>query len=99
MFRAILVTGDGGHLGMLNCIISRWLHARIKNHSGTKLDQFGWFLRYCHFYVYAVFSIIPWRPVWMVYLHKFEIVQFTDHSQQSDQIHSRFLEIIAFEQK
>ena len=38
MFCAILVTANGGHLGMPNCENSKRLHT--KKHSGTKLDKF-----------------------------------------------------------
>ena len=38
-----------------------------------------WFLRYCHFLVHAIFSNGPWRPSWIVNLHKYEMVLFRDH--------------------
>ena len=41
-----------------------------------------WVLRYCHFRVYAIFSNSPWRPSWIVNLHKYEIVPFRDHCDQ-----------------
>ena len=42
-------------------------------------NQIQWFLRYCHFCVCALFSNGPWRPSWIVNLHKYEMVPFRDH--------------------
>ena len=41
-----------------------------------------WFLRYCHFRVHAIFSNGPWRPSWIVNLHKYEMILFRDHCDQ-----------------
>ena len=41
-----------------------------------------WVLRYCHFRVYAIFSNSPWRPSWIVNLHKYETVTLRDHCDQ-----------------
>ena len=32
--------------------------------------------------VYAIFSNSPWRPSWIVNLHKYEIVPLRDHCDQ-----------------
>ena len=84
MFCDLLVTANGGHLGMQNCIKSKRLHTRnILAQSWTNFNQ--WFLKYRHFRVYAIFSNGPRRPSWIVSLHKFEIVSFkkikTAHSR------------------
>ena len=81
-FSLLVVTADGGHLGMPNCE-KKIKTASNKKHSDTKLNQFqARVLRYCHFRVYAIFSNGPWRPSWIVSLHKFEIVAFRDHCDQ-----------------
>ena len=49
-----------------------------------------WFLRYCHFRVYAIFSNSPWRPSWILNLHKYEIVPFRDHC---DQIWTKYIHV------
>ena len=68
-----LVTANGGHLGMPNCKKSKWRQTRsILAQSWINFNQ--WFLRYCHFCVYAMFSNGPYWPSWIISLHKFEIV-------------------------
>ena len=57
-----------------------------------------WFFRYCHFRVCAIFSNSPWRPNWIVNLHKI----WNDSIQgplwlNLTKIHSCFLEILGFE--
>ena len=67
-------------LGMPNCIKSKLLHTRnILAQSWINFKQ--WFLRYRHFRVYAIFSNGPWRPSWIVNLHKFEMVPFKKSKQ------------------
>ena len=79
-----LVTTNGGHLGMPNCKKLKRLHTRnILAQSWINFNQ--WFLRYCHFFVYAIFSNGPWRPSWIVNLHKFEIVPL----KKSKRLHTR----------
>ena len=54
-FVQLSATPDGGHLEMLNCEKSRWLYAIIiLAQSWVNFNK--WFLRYCHFHVYAIFS-------------------------------------------
>ena len=73
-----LILVNGSHLGIPSC--KKNITASYKKHSGTKLNQFQpmglGILSYC---VYAIFSNSPWRPSWIVNLHKYEIVPFRDH--------------------
>ena len=58
--------------------------ASCKKHSGTKLDQCqSRVFEGLSFSVYAIFSKSPWRPSLIVHLHKFDIFQFRDHSDQT----------------
>ena len=53
-----LVMANGGHLGMPNRKKSKRLHTRnILAKSWINFNQ--WFLRYCHFCIYAIFSNGP----------------------------------------
>ena len=79
-----LVAANGSHLGMPNCKRSKRLHTgNILAQSWINFNQ--WFLRYRHFRVYAIFSNGPWRPSWIVNLHKFEIVPL----RKSKWLHAR----------
>ena len=80
-------------------------YTRYKKHSGTKLGQFQpKILEISSFRVYAIFSNGPWRPSWIVNLHKFEIVplkiktaSYKKHSgTKLDQFHPIVLEILSF---
>ena len=54
-----------------------------RKHSGTKTDQFQPMgPKILSFSLYAIFSNSPWRPSWIVNLHKYEIVPFRDHCDQ-----------------
>ena len=76
-----VVTADYGHLGIPNCIISKWLHAT------NILAQSRINFQYTVIFMFMLkFSNSLWLPSWMVHFHTFEIVQFMDHSQQTDQI-------------
>ena len=70
----LLVSANGGHLGMLNCKKSKRLHRKnILARSWINTNQ--WFLSYRHFHcLYANFSNGLWRPSWIVNLHKYEMV-------------------------
>ena len=74
----LLVTANGGHLGMPNRKTSKRLHRRnILARSSINTNQ--WFLSYRHFHcLYAIFSNGPWRPSWIVNLHKYEMVSLRD---------------------
>ena len=74
-----LVTANGGHLGMPNCKTSKRLHRRnILARTWISTNQ--WFLSYRHFHcLYAIFSKGPWRPSWIVNLHKYEMVSLRDY--------------------
>ena len=48
----------------------------------AQFSSYRWFLRYCHFRVYAIFSNSPWQSSWIVNLHKYEIVLFRDLCDQ-----------------
>ena len=57
---------------------SKQFHTR--NILAQSLINFNqWFLRYCYFRVYAIFSNGPWWPSWIVNLHKHEKVPLRDH--------------------
>ena len=75
----LLVSVNGGHLGMLNCKKSKRLHRKnILARSWINTNQ--WFLSYLHFHcLYANFSNGPWRPSWIVNLHKYEMVSLRDY--------------------
>ena len=90
------IFSNSSHLGIPNCKKIQRIHTRnILTQRQINFNQ--WFLRYCHFRVYAIFSNSPWWPSWIVNLHKYEIVPFRDHCDLN-KIHSRFLEILASEQ-
>ena len=81
-----IVMTNGGHFGMPYCKNAKRLHSRnILAQSWINFNQ--WFLRYGHFRVNAIFSNGPWRPSWIVNLHKFEIVPL----KQSKRFHTRNL--------
>ena len=65
----LLVTANGGNLGMPNCKKSKRLHRRnILARSWINTNQ--WFLSYRHFHcLYAIFSNGPWRPSWIVFFY------------------------------
>ena len=68
---------------------SKQLHTRnILAQSWINFNQY--FLRYCHFHVYAIFSNGPWCPSLIVNLHKYEMVPFRDHC---DQIWSNYIHV------
>ena len=68
---------------------SKQLHTRnILAQCWITLNQ--WFLRYCHFRVYAIFSNGPWGPSWIVNLYKYEMVPFRDHC---DRIWPKYIHI------
>ena len=75
----LLVTAYGGHLGVPNCKKSKRLHRRnILARRWMNTNQ--WFLSYRHFHcLHAIFSNGPWRPSWIVYLHKYEMVSLRDY--------------------
>ena len=75
MFCAIF--SNSSHLGIPNCKKIQRIHTtNILAQRRINFNQ--WVLRYCHFRVYAIFSNSPWRPSWIVNLHKYEIVSFRD---------------------
>ena len=78
----LLVAANSGHLGMPNCKKSKRLHTRnILAQSWINTNQ--WFLSYRHFHcLYAIFSNGPWRPSWIVKLHKYEMVSLRDYYDQ-----------------
>ena len=79
MFCAIF--SNSSHLGIPNCKKIQWIHTRnILAQRWINFNQ--WVLRYCHFRVYNIFCNSPWRPSWIVNLHKYEIVPFGDHCDQ-----------------
>ena len=87
MFCAIF--SNSSHLGIPNCKKIQWIHTRnILVQRRINFNQ--WFLRYCHFRVYAIFSNSPWRPSWILNLHKYEIVPFRDHC---DQIWTKYIHV------
>ena len=68
VFMLFLVTAPGGHLGLSICRNLKYVHYKIKwLHTRNILAQSWinfnqWFLRYCHFCAYDIFSNGPWRP-------------------------------------
>ena len=54
--------------------------ASCKKHLAQSWINFNqWFLRYCHFLVYAISSNSHWWRSWIVNFHKYETVPFWDH--------------------
>ena len=93
IFMFCTIFSNSSHLGIPNCKKIQRIHTRnILAQRRSNVNQ--WVLRYCHFCVYAIFSNRPWRPSWIVNLHTYEIVPFRDHCE----MHSHFLEILAFGQ-
>ena len=64
-----------------------------KKHSGQKLDQFQPMgLEILSFSCLCYFYNSPWRPSWIVNLHKHEVVPFRDHC---DQIWTKYIHVFS----
>ena len=90
-FHVLCYFSNSSHLGIPNCKKIQRIHTR--NILAQRRINFNQrFLGYCHFRVYAIFSNSPWRPSWIVNLHKYEIVPFRDHC---DQIWTKYIHVFS----